>query len=54
MRVVVIILLEQLFSGKAHFIVSHTCIDHTSSMMMRYLIDLADIIKQAREGIEQK
>uniref|UniRef100_A0A8R7U2M0 Uncharacterized protein n=1 Tax=Triticum urartu TaxID=4572 RepID=A0A8R7U2M0_TRIUA len=36
MRVVAIILLEQLFSGKAHLIVCHACADHTSSMMMRY------------------
>ena len=37
MRVVAIILLEQLFSGKAHLIACLACVDHTSSMMMRYL-----------------
>jgi hypothetical protein len=37
MCVVAIIRLEQLLSGKAHLIVSHACVDHISSMRMRYL-----------------
>uniref|UniRef100_A0A0A8XPG5 Secreted protein n=1 Tax=Arundo donax TaxID=35708 RepID=A0A0A8XPG5_ARUDO len=38
MRVVIIILLPQVFSGNAHFTVSHAYMDHMSSITMRYLL----------------
>ena len=45
-RVLTIIQLKPLFAGKAHLIMFHAAVDHTSSMMTRYLEKLVYGINQ--------